>query len=96
MKSIKAVYFLLGIILFSGLWVYALKREHLLSALLSLEYISLGLFFMLVLGFNYGDWFLSLLYLVFTACEGALGISILLVIRRSSGGDYFSSFNVVV
>jgi len=33
--------------------------------------------------------FLSLFYLVFTVCEGALGLSLLVNLRRSYGGDIF-------
>lgn len=37
----------------------------------------------------------SLIYITFTACEGALGLSILVIIRRTHGGDYFKTFNIV-
>jgi NADH-ubiquinone oxidoreductase chain 4L len=43
-----------------------------------------------------GGLFYSLIYLTFSACEGALGLSILVVIRRTHGGDYFKSFNFIV
>lgn len=36
-----------------------------------------------------GGHYYSLVYLIFTACEGALGLSILIIIGRSHGGDYF-------
>jgi len=74
--------------------VFSSKREHLLSVLLSLEYVSLGIYF-LMLGFmGAEDLFYSLVYITFTACEGALGLSVLVIIRRTHGGDYFKTFNV--
>jgi len=38
--------------------------------------------------------FYSLIYLIFRACEGALGLSILVTIRRTHGGDNFNIFNL--
>lgn len=38
--------------------------------------------------------FYTLLYLVFRACEGALGLSILVTISRTHGGDNFRLFNL--
>jgi len=69
------------------------KRDHLLSVLLRLEYIRLGVFLLLLALLRKGDFFYSLVYITFTACEGALGLSILVMIRRTHGGDYFKSFN---
>lgn len=42
-----------------------------------------------------GGLFYALLYITFTACEGALGLSILIIIRRTHGGDYFKRFNLI-
>jgi len=42
------------------------------------------------------DAYYSLFYLTFTACEGALGLSILILMGRTLGGDYFKSFNLVL
>ena len=64
--------------------------------LLSLEYMVITLY--LIIGlfiFNY-DAFYSLIFLTFTACEGALGLSILVIIRRTHGGDYLKSFNLML
>lgn len=43
-----------------------------------------------------GSLFYALLYITFTACEGALGLSILIMIRRTHGGDYFKRFNLIL
>jgi len=75
--------------------VFSSKREHLLSMLLSLEYMMLSLYFLFYLLIQANDAYFSLIFIVFTACEGALGLSILVIIRRSHGSDYFKSFRIV-
>jgi NADH-ubiquinone oxidoreductase chain 4L len=75
--------------------VVSSKREHLLSVLLRLEYVTLGIYLIILMGFCGSDIFYSLVYITFTACEGALGLSILVIIRRTHGGDYFKTFNFV-
>nr|YP_010261329.1 NADH dehydrogenase subunit 4L [Libellula quadrimaculata]UIB40236.1 NADH dehydrogenase subunit 4L [Libellula quadrimaculata] len=80
----------------SGLWSFVSKRKHLLSTLLSLEFIVLGLFFYIffVLLFYFELYFL-MYFLTFGVCEGALGLSILVAMIRSHGNDYFNSFNML-
>nr|UBU97825.1 NADH dehydrogenase subunit 4L [Teleogryllus emma] len=81
----------------SGLWVYCSKRKHLLIILLSLEYMVLFTFFMLLswLGMLSYELFFSMIYLVFAVCEGSLGLGILISMVRSHGNDYFQSFVVL-
>jgi len=79
-----------------GLVIFSSKREHLLSILLRLEYIILSLYFIFYLLMQSNDIYFSLIFIVFTACEGALGLSILVIIRRSHGSDYFKSFNIIL
>lgn len=45
---------------------------------------------------NFSVFYYSLIYLIITACEGALGLSILVILSRALGGDYFKSFNVIL
>lgn len=76
---------------------FILIRKHLLSMLLSLEFIVLSLFFLLLLfliNFNFELYFL-MFFLVFRVCEGALGISILVSIIRTHGNDFFNSFSIL-
>jgi NADH-ubiquinone oxidoreductase chain 4L len=63
--------------------------------LLSLEYIRLRIFILLVLIFEGRDLFYGIIYITFTACEGALGLSVLVMMRRTHGGDFFRTFNLV-
>ena len=84
-------FFILGVISF------ILVRKHLLSTLLSLEFIVLSLFFVLLTFLNlflYEIYF-RIFFLVFSVCEGALGISILVSLIRTHGNDYFNSFLVL-
>nr|YP_009753947.1 NADH dehydrogenase subunit 4L [Oncopodura yosiiana]QIT06428.1 NADH dehydrogenase subunit 4L [Oncopodura yosiiana] len=75
-----------------GLLGFSFWRKHLLSVLLSLEYIALGIYFLFFLSlWSFHD-FYSLFYLIFIACEGALGLSIMVNMSRSYGGDYMSLF----
>lgn len=83
-------------IFISGVWIFSYKREHILSILLRLEYIIITLFLLMGLGLAKYELFYSLLFLTFTACEGALGLSILVIISRTHGGDYLKSFNIIL
>nr|ANY60140.1 NADH dehydrogenase subunit 4L [Pseudoeoscyllina xilingensis] len=79
---------------FSGVYVFSSKRKHLLMVLLSLEYIVLSLFMMIIvflIEFDY-DYFFPVIFLVFSVCEGALGLSVLVSMIRSYGNDFFNSF----
>nr|YP_009271111.1 NADH dehydrogenase subunit 4L [Velarifictorus hemelytrus]ANU83251.1 NADH dehydrogenase subunit 4L [Velarifictorus hemelytrus] len=81
----------------SGVWIYCSKRKHLLIILLSLEYMVLFTFFLLIYwlsGLQF-ELFLSMIYLVFAVCEGSLGLGILVSMVRSHGNDFFQSFVVL-
>jgi NADH-ubiquinone oxidoreductase chain 4L len=83
----------------TGIFIFLLsfisKRKHLLATLLRLEGLILMVFgviyfsrliFLNILNF-------TLMFLVLTACEGALGLSLLIAVTRSVGGDKFNSLN---
>nr|WKU84087.1 NADH dehydrogenase subunit 4L [Parhelophilus rex] len=80
-----------------GVFSFISNRKHLLSMLLSLEYIVLSLFYMLFIYLNmmsYESYF-SMVFLTFSVCEGVLGLSILVSMIRTYGNDYFQSFNIL-
>nr|YP_009995359.1 NADH dehydrogenase subunit 4L [Ochthebius glaber]QNP09775.1 NADH dehydrogenase subunit 4L [Ochthebius glaber] len=81
----------------SGLLVFCLKRKHLLLMLLSLEFIVVSLYFMLFIYLSYfnNEYYFSMIFLTMSACEGALGLSLLVSLIRTHGNDYFQSFNVL-
>nr|YP_010131262.1 NADH dehydrogenase subunit 4L [Pantala flavescens]QPQ74969.1 NADH dehydrogenase subunit 4L [Pantala flavescens]QPZ75910.1 NADH dehydrogenase subunit 4L [Pantala flavescens]UPX00829.1 NADH dehydrogenase subunit 4L [Pantala flavescens] len=88
--------YVLCVFILSGLWSFVSKRKHLLSTLLSLEFIVLSLLFYIffVLLF-YSDLYFLMYFLTFGVCEGALGLGILVSMIRSHGNDYFSSFSLL-
>nr|QOL00695.1 NADH dehydrogenase subunit 4L [Mongolotettix japonicus]QOL01007.1 NADH dehydrogenase subunit 4L [Mongolotettix anomopterus] len=84
------------LIYFTGVYVFSSNRKHLLMVLLSLEYIVLSLFLLIIvflLEFNY-DYFFPVIFLIFSVCEGALGLSILVSMIRSHGHDFLNSFSL--
>nr|YP_009466099.1 NADH dehydrogenase subunit 4L [Pentatomidae sp. GM-2014]AIW65018.1 NADH dehydrogenase subunit 4L [Pentatomidae sp. GM-2014] len=83
--------------LFSGTVVFCSTRKHLLLCLLSLEFMVLSIFFCLFMYmYMYGhELYISLIFLVFTVCEGALGLSVLVSLVRSQGNDYLSSMSIL-
>lgn len=78
-----------------GLMSFVSNRKHLLNALLRLEFIMLGIFwFMTIFLRRVGnEIYLTLFFLTLVACEGALGLSLLVSVVRTHGNDYFNLFN---
>nr|YP_009110168.1 NADH dehydrogenase subunit 4L [Ctenoplusia limbirena]AIW64876.1 NADH dehydrogenase subunit 4L [Ctenoplusia limbirena] len=80
-----------------GNLIFISKHKHLLIVLLSLEFIVLTIFFFFLIYLsmiNY-DMYMLMVFLVFSVCEGALGLSILVSMIRTHGNDYFQSFNLL-
>jgi NADH-ubiquinone oxidoreductase chain 4L len=82
---------------FVGTWIYISKRKHLINILISLEYIVLSTFLLLILiRFSLGlETYVRLIYLVASVCEGRLGVGIIVGIVRSHGSDYIRSFRAL-
>nr|YP_010274887.1 NADH dehydrogenase subunit 4L [Satarupa nymphalis]UJV31580.1 NADH dehydrogenase subunit 4L [Satarupa nymphalis]WNO18663.1 NADH dehydrogenase subunit 4L [Satarupa nymphalis khamensis] len=80
-----------------GNMIFVSKHKHLLIILLSLEFIVLSIYLLLLLYLKYieFDMYMLMVFLVFSVCEGALGISILVSMIRSHGNDYFQSFSIL-
>ncbi|YP_009047711.1 NADH dehydrogenase subunit 4L (mitochondrion) [Amphibalanus amphitrite] len=80
-----------------GTWIYISKRKHLMNMLISLEYLVLSIFMLLMLvTFLMGlETYVSLIFLVASVCEGSLGVGMMVGMVRSHGSDYISSFNVL-
>lgn len=81
-------------IVFCGLWRYISFHKHLLRSLLRLEFIILGVFWLLTIETcRIGrEGYFSLFFLTLAACEGAVGLSLLILVVRAHGNDVFSSF----
>nr|QWZ46345.1 NADH dehydrogenase subunit 4L [Machla setosa] len=87
-----------GLIMFlSGLYVFSMKRKHLLLMLLSLEFIVLSVYMVMFiyLGIFNNEYFFSMIFLTFSVCEGVLGLSVLVSLIRTHGNDYFQSFSLL-
>nr|QTZ18964.1 NADH dehydrogenase subunit 4L [Azana sp. WQY005] len=81
----------------AGGWVFVLNWKHLLITLLSLEFLMLSLFlflFLFLFMLNFEMYFL-MVFLTFSVCEGALGLSILVSMIRTHGNNYFQSFSIL-
>nr|YP_010701992.1 NADH dehydrogenase subunit 4L [Huananpotamon koatenense]WCL18754.1 NADH dehydrogenase subunit 4L [Huananpotamon koatenense] len=85
------------IMIICGLWSFINYHKHLLNSLLSLEFMMLGVYWLLMLQVsNVGsEVYFVLFFLTLVACEGALGLSLLVFIVRSHGSDYFSVINIL-
>nr|YP_009743923.1 NADH dehydrogenase subunit 4L [Protambulyx astygonus]QIE12695.1 NADH dehydrogenase subunit 4L [Protambulyx astygonus] len=82
---------------FVGNLIFISKNKHLLIILLSLEFIVLSIFFFLLVFLMFIDYdmYMLMVFLVFSVCEGSLGLSILVSMIRTHGNDYFQSFNLL-
>nr|YP_010326982.1 NADH dehydrogenase subunit 4L [Eucarta virgo]UNP54229.1 NADH dehydrogenase subunit 4L [Eucarta virgo] len=80
-----------------GNLIFISKHKHLLIVLLSLEFIVLSIFFFLLIYMSFinNDLYMLMVFLVFSVCEGGLGLSILVSMIRTHGNDYFQSFNLL-
>nr|QUL60444.1 NADH dehydrogenase subunit 4L [Hypomecis punctinalis]UFQ31746.1 NADH dehydrogenase subunit 4L [Hypomecis punctinalis] len=94
---IKYMYIIIIILFVFGNLIFVSKYKHLLIVLLSLEFMVLSVFFLFLsylLMLNY-EIYMLMVFLVFSVCEGALGLSILVSLIRTHGNDYFKSFNLL-
>nr|YP_010952615.1 NADH dehydrogenase subunit 4L [Sphingulus mus]WMQ52961.1 NADH dehydrogenase subunit 4L [Sphingulus mus] len=82
---------------FIGNLIFVSKNKHLLIVLLSLEFMVLSIFFFLLVYLMLIDYdmYMLMVFLVFSVCEGSLGLSILVSMIRTHGNDYFQSFNLL-
>nr|YP_010733851.1 NADH dehydrogenase subunit 4L [Atteva charopis]WEG93574.1 NADH dehydrogenase subunit 4L [Atteva charopis] len=80
-----------------GNLIFVSKHKHLLVVLLSLEFIVLSIYFfmLLMISFYSFNFYMLMLFLVFSVCEGALGLSILVSMIRTHSNDYFQSFSLL-
>lgn len=76
-----------------GLISFAFLRNHLVATLLSLEFASLSVYLMLftTIAQSPGELYVALVYLTLAACEGALGLSILVAVIKNKGNDFVNA-----
>nr|YP_010736669.1 NADH dehydrogenase subunit 4L [Tessaromerus quadriarticulatus]WEM32420.1 NADH dehydrogenase subunit 4L [Tessaromerus quadriarticulatus] len=91
------MFYIMMFMLMLGIIMFCMMHKHLLQTLLILEFLVLIMFLMmffmiLIMGY---EMYYSLLFLIFTVCEGALGLSILVNLVRNQGNDFISSMSVL-
>nr|QQQ88824.1 NADH dehydrogenase subunit 4L [Hyalella latimana] len=92
--------YLIGLSLFTlsmSCYSYIFNHSHLLNSLLSLEMMSVTIYFLIGETFIYLglEMFYLLFFLVMVVCEGVLGLSLLISLVHSHGEDYFKLFNFI-
>lgn len=77
--------------------IFVSKHKHLLIVLLRLEFIVLRIFFFIIIYLVILEYniYILVVFLVFSVCEGVLGLSILVSIIRTHGNDYFQRYNLI-
>nr|AMR97524.1 NADH deshydrogenase subunit 4L [Iberobaenia minuta] len=78
---------------FVGFFVFTLKSNYFLVMLLSLEFIFMSTYMInfLVLMMFLFEFYFSVIFLIMGVCEGALGLSLLVLMIRSYGNVYLKS-----
>nr|QQQ88889.1 NADH dehydrogenase subunit 4L [Hyalella tiwanaku] len=94
------LYYLIILTLFMlcmSLYAFMVNHSHLLNSLLSLEMMSVTIYFLISVVFtSLGlELFYLLFFLVMIVCEGVLGLSLLVSLVHSHGEDYFKLFNFI-
>nr|APC61751.1 NADH dehydrogenase subunit 4L [Papilio dardanus] len=91
------MWFIILLMFIFGNMIFISKHKHLLIVLLSLEFIILSIFFMMIMLMSYIEYnmYMLMIFLLFSVCEGALGLSILVSMIRTHGNDYFQSFSML-
>nr|YP_010535268.1 NADH dehydrogenase subunit 4L [Megacopta cribriella]UYA97729.1 NADH dehydrogenase subunit 4L [Megacopta cribriella]UYA97742.1 NADH dehydrogenase subunit 4L [Megacopta cribriella] len=92
-----SIFNLFMIFMFCSCLVFCLSHKHLLLALLSLEFMVLSVYLVLYvfLCLSGHELYFVMIFLIFSVCEGALGLSILVNFVRNSSNDYLSSISVL-
>nr|ASW26897.1 NADH dehydrogenase subunit 4L [Platypleura kaempferi]AWV83363.1 NADH dehydrogenase subunit 4L [Platypleura kaempferi]AWV84481.1 NADH dehydrogenase subunit 4L [Platypleura kaempferi] len=80
----------------SGVLSLCLNRKHIMMSLLSLELIVLSsfCFLYLILSMMMIDMYMLMMFLIFSVCEGVMGLSCLVKLIRSHGNDCLYSMNL--
>nr|UZZ44230.1 NADH dehydrogenase subunit 4L [Orthotrichia sp. XG-2021] len=80
-----------------GNYLFMSYRSHLLLILLSMEFLVLVIFFLMLLYLMvmHTEIFFLVLFLIFAVCEGVLAISLMIHMIRIYGNDYLFAFNLL-
>lgn len=80
-----------------GIICFVKINKHVLRSLISLEFIMLNVFWLMLMSLSFigGEAYFSLFFLTLSACEGALGLALVVLISRTHGRDDFKIINVL-
>nr|YP_009024408.1 NADH dehydrogenase subunit 4L [Eogystia hippophaecolus]AGN72388.1 NADH dehydrogenase subunit 4L [Eogystia hippophaecolus] len=80
-----------------GKMIFVFKQKPFLIVFLGLGDIVLSIFFFFLIAMVIleNEMYMLMVFLVFSVCEGVLGLSILVSMIRTHGNDYFQSFNLL-
>lgn len=84
------------VLVFRGLLTLVSNRKHVLNMLLSLEFIVLGLIWSIILFLVlFNSYYVLIYFFVFAVCEGALGLSLVVILIRTYGNDLLLNLRLV-
>jgi len=80
-----------------GFLRFVRKRHNIIISLIRLEFLRIIIFVFLILYLKFGivDSYLLLYYLVFSVCEGAFGLSLIVLVVRFIGNDIFEILSLI-
>nr|AOY39807.1 NADH dehydrogenase subunit 4L [Phloeotribus sp. BMNH 1047247] len=79
----------------SSIYIFVIKYKHFLMMLMSMEAMVLAIYMYMFIYLSqfYSEYFSSLLFLTFSVCESALGLSLLVLLIRIHGSDSLFMFD---
>nr|AJT35533.1 NADH dehydrogenase subunit 4L [Phrixothrix hirtus] len=89
--------YLMFFMFFVGFMSFFFNSNYLLLMLLVMEFIFLSLYFSLFfsLSLYFIEQYFVMVYLTFMVCESVLGLSLMLMMVRSYGSDYFQILSLL-
>nr|BDP28858.1 NADH dehydrogenase subunit 4L [Ixodes angustus] len=80
---------------FVGLMTLLKNRFHMMTVLLSFEFMYLSLFLMMIFSVMMNSYLLILVYLIMIVAEASLGLSLLVIMSFFYGNDQIMSMNML-
>nr|YP_010180806.1 NADH dehydrogenase subunit 4L [Ixodes vespertilionis]QVD40499.1 NADH dehydrogenase subunit 4L [Ixodes vespertilionis] len=78
-----------------GLMTFLKNRFHMMTVLLSFEFMYLSLFLMMVYEVLINSYLLLVVYLIMIVAEASLGLSLLVIMNFFYGNDQIMSMNML-
>nr|AZL93382.1 NADH dehydrogenase subunit 4L [Pimpla luctuosa] len=78
-------------------FMFSYYYKHLMLTIISLEFIMISVFFnmFIILMVLESNLYLMIVFLTMGVCEGALGLSLIVLIVRFYGNDYMNSMSLM-